>query len=162
MNQAHVHLLFNHLPIFGSILAAIVLAYGMKTKSLQTQNASFLVMIISAIGAAITQLTGEGAEEVVENLQGVSKQMIEEHEEMAAISFGAMILLGVLSIIAMFLSSRKSTSLPILAKVILVISVISFGLLARTGNSGGKIRHSEFNSGAVSNSGGGEHERDDD
>jgi uncharacterized protein YacL len=144
MNQAHVHLLFNHLPVFGAILGAFVLAYGMKTKSIQTQNASFLVMIISAIGAAITHLTGEGAEEVVENIQGVSKNMIEEHEEMAAIAFAAMGVLGLLSIVALYFNSRKSDSAPMLTKIVLVVSVLCFGLLARTGNSGGKIRHSEL------------------
>ena len=30
MNLAHVHLLITHLPVFGSILGAIVLAYTLK------------------------------------------------------------------------------------------------------------------------------------
>lgn len=161
MNQAHLHLLFNHLPVFGSILGAIVLAYGMRTKSIQTQNASFIVFIISAIGAAVTYLTGEGAEEVIENIQGISESMIEEHEEFALFSFIAILILGVISVIGLVLSSKNSAFSSTLAKVTLILSILSFGLMAKTGNSGGKIRHSELNPGAVTQGGGAEKEEGD-
>jgi hypothetical protein len=73
MSQVHLHLLITHLPVFGSILGAFVLMYGMWAKSNPTKNAAYFIFIISAIGAAIAYLTGEGAEEAVENLQGFLK-----------------------------------------------------------------------------------------
>ena len=79
MNQTHVHLLITHLPIYGSILGFIILAYGLWTKSNQTKIAAYIVFIISSIGAGIAYLTGEAAEETVEDIQGVAKKMIEEH-----------------------------------------------------------------------------------
>ena len=76
MSQVHLHLLITHLPVFGSILGALVLGYGLWTRSNQTKNAAYFIFIISAIGAGIAYLTGEGAEEAVENIQGVSENII--------------------------------------------------------------------------------------
>ena len=83
MSQAHIHLIVTHLPIFGSLLGTLVLIYGLFTNSTQTKIASFLLFIISAIGAGIAYLTGEGAEEAVEHIQGVSENIIEQHEDAA-------------------------------------------------------------------------------
>lgn len=77
MDQAHLHLIINHLPVFGSILGGIVLAYGLWTKTNQTKVAAYILFIISSIGAGISYLTGEAAEETVENIAGVSKDLIE-------------------------------------------------------------------------------------
>ena len=76
MNQTHLHLLIAHLPIFGSILGGLVLAYGLWTKSNQTKIAAYILLVISSIGAGISYLTGEAAEEAVEKIQGVAKEMI--------------------------------------------------------------------------------------
>ena len=83
MDQTHIHLLITHLPIFVSILGAFVLAHGLWTKSNQTKMAAYNLFIISAIGSGIAYLTGEGAEERVENIQGVVEATIKQHEEFA-------------------------------------------------------------------------------
>jgi hypothetical protein len=87
MNQTHIHLLITHLPIFGSILGGLVLAHGIWTKSNQTKMAAYHVLIISSIGAVIAYLTGEGAEETVEKIQGVSEKIIDQHGDFACYIF---------------------------------------------------------------------------
>lgn len=146
MNQTHIHLLITHLPIFGSILGGLVLAHGLWTKSNQTKIASYNLFIIASIGAAIAYLTGEGAEETVENIQGVVEATIKQHEEFALFALLSLILLGVASIIGLFLTLRKSPLTRTVAITILFISLISFGLVARTGYLGGQIRHTEISS----------------
>ena len=59
------------------------MAYGLWTRSHQTTTAAYILFILSGIGAGIAYLTGEGAEEAVEGIQGVSEQMIGLHEESA-------------------------------------------------------------------------------
>jgi uncharacterized membrane protein len=145
MNQTHLHLLINHLPIFGSILGAVVLIHGLWTKSNQTKIAAYTLLIISSVGAGISYLTGEAAEETVENIQGVVKDTIEEHEEFAIIALISLILLGLASIVGLLLTLRKSSLTKTTAWVILLISLISFGLVAWTGYLGGQIRHTEIN-----------------
>jgi uncharacterized membrane protein len=134
------------LPIFGSILGGIVIAHGIWTKSNQTKIAAYHLFVISAIGAAIAYLTGEGAEETVEKIQGVAEGSIKQHEEFAFFALFSLIVLGVISIIGMVLSLRKSSTASAFAVVVLFVSLISFGLVAWTGYLGGQIRHTEINS----------------
>ena len=146
MNQTHLHLLINHLPIFGSILGGLVLAHGIITRSFQTKMAAYNVLVISSIAAVITYLTGEAAEETVENIQGISKTMLEQHEDSSVYALVALIILGVASLAGLYFTSKKSSFTRGLAWVTLFISLISFGIIMRTGYLGGLIRHTEINS----------------
>lgn len=146
MNQAHIHLLITHLPILGSILGGLVLAHGIWTKCHQTKIAAYLVFLLSGIGAGVAYLTGEAAEETVENLQGVAKNMIDAHEDFAVYALISLMVLTAAAMVGLFLTLRKSPLTSIAAIVILFISLISFSLVARTGYLGGQIRHTEINS----------------
>ena len=152
MNQTHIHLLITHLPIFGSMLGGIVLAHGLWTKSNQTIIAAYYVLIISSLGAGIAYLTGEGAEESVEHLQGVAKANIEQHKDFAVFALIALIILGLASVLGLFISLQKMQLTRTTAFVILLISIISFGLVARTGYLGGQIRHTELANGVTNTS----------
>ena len=151
MNQTHIHLLITHLPIFGSILGGIVLTQALWTKNNQTKIAAYILFIISSVGASIAYLTGEGAEESVENLSGVIEANIHQHEEFALFALVSLIGLGAFSILGLFLSIRNSSASRKVALFILFVSLISFGLVARTGYLGGQIRHTELNATSISN-----------
>jgi len=161
MNQTHIHLLITHLPIIGSILGGIVLAHGIWTKSNQTKIAAYYVLIISSIGAVIAYLTGEGAEETVEKIQGVSERIIEQHGDFAVYALVALCILGVAALIGLFFAFINSTLSRTVAIITLVISLISFGLIARTGYLGGQIRHTEINTAIPIEQQNGENEKDD-
>ena len=144
MNQTHVHLLITHLPIFGSVFGSLVLAYGIWTKTYQTLVAAYYILIISSIGAGIAYLTGEAAEETVENITGVATSLIERHEESAATALVSSLLLGVTSLVGSYLTTKKSQKTNPVAFVILFIAMVNFGITARTGYLGGQIRHTEI------------------
>lgn len=150
MDQTHIHLLINHLPILGSILGALVLIQGIWTKSNQTIVAAYTLLICASAGALIAYLTGEGAEETVENIQGIAENMIEQHEESAIFALISSIILGIASIGGLLLTFKKSPHTKSAAIAILLISLISFGLVARTGYLGGQIRHTEISTQPVS------------
>ncbi len=147
MNQTHIHLLITHLPIFGSILGAFVLLHGIWTKSNQTMIAAYNLFVISAIGAGVAYVTGEAAEETVKNIQGVVKNMIDVHEDFAMVSLVSLIVLGVAALLGIFLTLKGSPLSKTVAIAILLIALVSFGLIARTGYLGGQIRHTELNTG---------------
>ena len=147
MNQTYLHLIFSHLPIFGSILGGLVLAHALWTKSNQTKIAAYYLLIISSIGAGVSYLTGEGAEETIENLQVVSESIIEKHEDFALYALIGLIILGLSSLVGLFVTLKKHSLTRVVAIFTLVLSLISFGLVARTGYLGGQIRHSEIRSG---------------
>ena len=162
MDQTHIHLVITHLPIFGSILSGLVLAYGLWTKSNETKIAAYGLLTISSIGAGIAYLTGEAAEESVEHLPGIFEATIERHEDFAIYALVSLIILGVTSILGIFLTLKNSPATRKLAFVIFLISLVSFGLVARTGFLGGQIRHSEIVKGATTLLDNTESETDDD
>lgn len=147
MDQTHLHLLITHLPIFGSILGGLVLAYGIWKKSSQTNNAAYFLLIISSFGAVVSYLTGEGAEETVERLPGVSESIIEQHQDFALFALIALIAVGVAAIVGLLLSRRNSAFIKKVAVGTLILSLLSFGLVGWTGYLGGQIRHLEIRAG---------------
>jgi len=164
MDQTHLHLLITHLPIFGSLLATLVLGYGIWKKSDTTELASYYLLVISAVGAVIAYLTGEAAEETVENIQGVSERIIEQHEDAATYALGALVIVGVASLIGIYIKGTKSTLGKPISTITLFLALVSFGLVARTGYLGGQIRHTEIAAGNQTTAAdqGGEQEGDDD
>ena len=108
MNQTHIHLLITHLPIFGSLLGSLVLGYAMWKKSDTTIYVAYYMLIISALSAGIAYITGEGAEETVENIQGVSENVIEQHSDFAAYALIGLIVVGILSLLGVYLKHTKA------------------------------------------------------
>ncbi|MBK6861907.1 MAG: hypothetical protein IPK91_14280 [Saprospiraceae bacterium] len=160
MNLAHVHLLITHLPVFGSILGAIVLAYGLYTKSTHTISASYLLLIISALGVGISYLTGESAEELVEQIPGVSKNRIHEHEEAALFGLISLIVVGLNAILGLIFNFKNLEKARLIAQIALICSLFSFSVMARVGYLGGQIRHTEIYESATTPSNG-ENQSDD-
>jgi uncharacterized membrane protein len=107
-------------------------------------RAAFWVFILAAVAAIPTYLTGEPAEEIVEHLAGVSHEAIHEHEEAAEITMPPMILLGLISIIGLFLVARRGAVPRWLFAMALVFALVTVGLMARAANLGGKIHHFEI------------------
>ena len=149
MDQAHIHLLIVHLPLFGAFFGMLVLAHGMWHKSEQTTIAAYNVFIISAIGAAIAKFTGEGAEEAVENIPGVLESAIEVHEDAGFWAFVTMLVLGVASVLAIYFTRTKSPFTQKMSRMVLVLSVFCLIVVARTAYLGGQIRHTEIRGAVV-------------
>jgi uncharacterized membrane protein len=161
MSQVHLHLLITHLPVFGSILGALVLGYGLWSKSSVTKNAAYFLFIISAIGAGVAYLTGEGAEEAVEEIAGVSESIIKVHENAALYALVSLVALGIFSLGALIINYKKTAFIKPIAIMTLAISLVSFGLVAWTGYLGGQIRHTEISKGMIQQNGGQESDDDD-
>lgn len=146
MDLTHLHLLTNHIPILGAAFGALVLIYGIIVKSKQTKVAALLIFLVSAIGGIITFSTGEAAEETLESIAGISHSTIEAHEDFAKISMILINTLGVLSLAGLFIAARFNDFFTKYMVLVLLISIITLGAVARTGFLGGKIRHSELGS----------------
>lgn len=162
MNAAHIHLLVNHLPVFGSLLGGFVLIHGMWTKSPQTKIAAYNLFILSAIGACIAYFTGEPAEEAVEKISGVAESAIERHEDFALAALISFVVLGLLSVFGMLITLKQSIFMRQIAIVILFCTMISFVLVARAGYLGGQIRHTEISNSNAAPMQNGAEEKDDD
>ncbi len=148
MNASQIHLALNHVPLFFSIIGGLVLIYGFIRKNESIKILSLYFMIVAALFTIPVYLTGEGTEEMVEKLPGVSEGMIEEHEEMAKIGLIIIIITGITALGALVLKKRESLLKPVLI-LSAVLSFATFGVLAQTAHLGGQIRHSEIRNSTV-------------
>ena len=148
MDPVHIHLLLNHIPVIGTLFAVPLFAYALLRKSDELKQLSLIVLIIAAVVTIPVYLTGEPAEEVVEGLAGVSEAVIEQHEDAAKLSMVFMMITGGLSLLGFILiRSRKAFAAGWLVLLSLLFSIATAGLMARTANLGGQIRHSEIRAG---------------
>jgi uncharacterized membrane protein len=144
MNQAHYHLLVNHLPILGTLFGMLTLAAGFIIKNSTVKRTGLGILIFAAISVFAANITGEGAEEIVEPIAGIEKSYIHEHEEAAETLIGIMIALGVISIFTLVVDVLQRKYAPILYILTLVFSIITMFFAQKTGTTGGEIRHTEI------------------
>jgi hypothetical protein len=150
MNEVHIHLLLNHAPVMGTAFGALLLFYGLFKNSRAIIEASMLAFIITALFAIPVFLTGEPAEESIENIPGIVKSAIETHEENAEVAFWLMEALGIFSLLILIITGKENKMTGVFTKAALVLSLVVFGFMAKVGNDGGKIRHPEISNTVVS------------
>jgi uncharacterized membrane protein len=156
MNDAHLHLVVNHFPIIGTILGLGILITGIILKNNTVKNTAYVLFIVAAIFAAFSMGTGEGAEELVEDMPSVGKQIIHEHEEMAEKLAIILYVLGAVSLAGLFLNYKKHTKAQLASYVALIIAIVGVFFAQQTGTTGGEIRHTEIRANAIPTAVGGE------
>jgi drug/metabolite transporter (DMT)-like permease len=121
------------------------------------------MFIFSAACAIPAYLTGEGAEELVENLPGVGEDLISAHEDMAYTFLWMTIGVGLIALITFFSDRMQKKSASALFLITFVAALGTMVFAQRVGTSGGNIRHTEIRSDVIA-PGGGERgaEKDDD
>ncbi len=144
MNQAHFHLVVNHLPIIVPMIGLLVLLGGLAVKSEIVKRTAFVIFIFGAICTIPAFVSGEGAEEILEKTADVSHQLIHEHEEKAEKFAWASYLLGVLAAIGLWANWKQKPFAKILSYVVIALAALVMFLAAQTGTSGGEIRHPEI------------------
>ncbi len=179
METAYLHLVTNHIPIIGVPFALFLLLMGLWRRSNDLKAAGFLIFALLGPVTLTVYLLGQGGEDFVEDLAGVSHDSIEDHEDIAKFALGSTLILAGLALFALIrykgitlLRPRFSTTTASadeektvpstfptwITLVVLAAALVSSGILGYTGRLGGMIRHTEFHGPNAS----GDEERNDD
>lgn len=146
MNELQIHLFFNHVPVIGAFAALLVVIIGVAMKSNAVRATGLVVYIAMALAVVPTYLTGEGAEERIENIAGISEDVIESHEDMAKISLWLMLGAAAIGAAALYTQWKQKPISSQLTIVFLVVAVGAFVQIGLTAHEGGKIRRPDMNS----------------
>ena len=160
MEIAYLHLVTNHIPIIGIPVAIVVLLLGIWRRSPELKAAAFLLFTGIGLLTIAVFFLGQGGEDFIEELPGVSHDTIEEHEEFALPSLIVVLITAAAALFALVRYGglrtllRRDGAEPAafpgwLTIVVLVLAVISAGMIGWTARLGGKIRHPEFHGGAT-------------
>ena len=147
MSWGHLHLLLNHVPVIGTLLGLLLLLVAFVRKSEELKKVTLVLFVLIALVTVPVYLTGEPAEEMVENIPGISKAMIDRHENAAFFTLIAVEVTGIIALAGLLVFRTKKGLGNLLALVTLAFSMVSGGLLAWTSNLGGQVRHTEISSG---------------
>ena len=147
MNYAHLHLLLNHVPVIGSIVGLGLFLISFFGKNEDLRRSSYIIFAAIALLTIPTFLSGFGAQQMIKG-PGVSDALIRRHEGSALLSLWFMEVTGGLALIGLW-KSQANARLPRWNVIgVLLFSLLTVGLMSRTGNTGGDIRHPEVRPGA--------------
>jgi hypothetical protein len=144
MTWAHVHIAVNHLPVVLVPVAIAMLGAAWATKSAELRKAGLAWLVVAAITGGGAYVSGEPAEDVVEDLPGVSKPAIEEHEEAALLAAVATGAAGVLALGVLVIGRGPVPAPGWLFATTVAVGLVAAALMVRTANLGGRISHPEI------------------
>ena len=149
MSPAHLHLMFNHLPVIGVPLVAALLAWGLFRRNRDVTRAALGAAVVIAALSYPVFLTGEGAEEQVEDSSWLSEPMVHEHEARGEAALITTLLVGCLAAFSLWQSRRDRPVSRRASGVTLAGLGLCAGLFGWTALAGGNIRHDEIRSGPM-------------
>jgi uncharacterized membrane protein len=149
MNPAHLHLLVNHVPVFGTIFSALLIGWGLLRKSEDVLRLGLIVGVLIGIATWGVQLTGDPAEHALAGVPNFQRRLVHAHEEAAELSTNVISISAVLALVTLVLMRRRRKAARALAIVTLVAALAGFGLVSRAALLGGEITHPEARPGWV-------------
>ena len=144
MTWAHLHMLLNHVPTVGTGLAILLLAIAFIRRSDDLRRVGLEAFFVIALTTVPVYMSGLAAQEEIQKLPGISNQLIEAHEDAAALSFALMLVTGLVAWVSLWQQRRKPGTGFTTSKAVLVLSVVTLAITARAANVGGEIRHPEM------------------
>jgi uncharacterized membrane protein len=142
VNYAHLHLLLNHFPIIGAIIGLGLFLVSFFGKNQDLRRASYIVFVGIALITIPAFLSGFGAQQMIKG-PGVSDDLIRRHEGSALLSMWFMVVTGALALVGLWQAQKTAHPPRWNVAAVLLFSLLSVILIARTSNTGGDIRHPE-------------------
>jgi hypothetical protein len=144
MNNPHVHLLLNHVPTIGTVIAFGVLILSFIRRDEGLKRVSLEVFYVIAVLTLPAYITGVGTEFSFETNDSVSKELMTRHHDAALIASLFMLLTGVTSWLALWQWRRLARFRNGSLAAVVLLSAITLVLMGRAANIGGEIRHPEI------------------
>lgn len=164
MSPIHLHLLVNHFPIIGLFIGLIILLLGVILKNKTIKLVSYFLLVFVGITAVLSNISGERSESIYEkhieqtyinlNSNDAVKitsdklkevhENIEIHEHAAESLMPLMFGIIVLCSLAILLEIKQKSMAKSASLIVILIASIAFYFAIQTGNSGGKINHTEL------------------
>jgi hypothetical protein len=144
----HVHVLLNHLPVFGLVLGVLALVVALCLRSRPAQIVALAVVLMAAVSTVPVIITGQRAFDLIEGIvDDDGDGWLDAHKDRAEDAAPAFYVLIAFSAAALF-APRKwpRSAMPLLIATL----VLSIGCAVATfwiALAGGEIRHPEFRTG---------------
>src|SRR5436190_14432243 len=112
MDLAHVHLLLNHWPILGSLIALALYALALATNSDDLKQVSLAFYALLALLAVPTYISGNAADEVLKKTANWPTDLVHAHQGAAMLGLIFIEITGLAAFIGLWQYSRMSRPFP--------------------------------------------------
>jgi len=144
MNLAHLHLLLNHFPTIGTMVAIGLFVASLIAKNDDLKRTSLGIFFVIALISLPTYVTGSAARALIKGQAGVSEVLMAKHQDAALLAFVFMEITGLVAWLGLWQYRRQLRMSQFNLAAVLVLSAVTFGLMAWASNIGGEIRHPEI------------------
>ncbi len=143
MNFVYMHLLLNHFPEIGSIIAFGLFFISLFGKNDAMRRGSLIVFAAMALIAIPAFASGKGAQLKLKDKPGISDAFMQRHEGAAMLALWFLEATGALALAGLWQIHRRARVARWNLATLLIFSSLAVGLMVRTGNTGGEISHTE-------------------
>jgi hypothetical protein len=141
----YIHVVLNHLPIYGTILGALALAISLVLRSRTAQITALVITLIAGASAYPVLVSGQKAYKVIRNSSDdTGQEALDEHMDRAEKTINAFYVLALLSLAGLLIPIRWPKAGVPLTAIALALALFCFGLSVYIAQAGGQVRHPEF------------------
>jgi glucan phosphoethanolaminetransferase (alkaline phosphatase superfamily) len=141
----YIHVVLNHLPIYGTILGALALAVSLVLRSRAAQITALVITLIAGASAYPVFVTGQRAYKTIRSISDdAGAEALDEHMDRAEKTIGAFYFLAALAIAGLIMPIKWPKSAVPLAALTLTMAILCFGIAVYIAQAGGQVRHAEF------------------
>jgi uncharacterized membrane protein len=147
VNLTHLHLLLNHVPTVGSVVALGLLLLALVRRDEPLKHAGLEVLFVIAVLTLPVYMSGVAAHQKLRSrpdLSANADNAIRVHQDAALAGFAVTELAGFVAWIALWQSRRRGRAARGLVPAVTLLSIVALALMARAADLGGEIRHPEI------------------
>jgi uncharacterized membrane protein len=159
VNVSHLHLLLNHVPTVGSVVALGLLLLAFVRRDETLKHAGLEVLFAIAVLTLPVYMTGVAAHQKLRDRPELSDSAVRVHQDAALTGFTVTEFAGFVAWVALWQSRRRGRAARGLVPAVTLLSIVALALMARAANLGGDIRHPEIRSEVAADGAAGDPER---
>jgi uncharacterized membrane protein len=144
LNAEHLHLLLNHFPTVGYAVGLGIFLVALFLKSSELKQASLVIFIAIALISIPTYLSGNAANFALKGHVELSESMLQAHQDAALLGLIFIELTGLFAWLELWRVRYVAQRMKWNLMLVTVLSLATFGLMARAANIGGELRHPEI------------------
>jgi len=148
LNVVHVHLIANHVPTVGLVVALSLLLVAFAKKDEELKRITLGVFFVIALMTLPIYISGSAADIAIKDRPDISAAAVRAHKDVALVACALMGVVGAASWFGLWQARRTSRLPQGTVAAVLLVSTLTLVLMARTATLGGEIRHPEMTGGA--------------
>ena len=147
MNVAHLHLLLNHVPTVGSVVALGLLLLALVRRDEGLKHAGLEVIFAIAVLTLPVYISGVAAYRELRDQPELSEVAVLLHQDAALAGFALTEFAGFVAWAGLWQTRRRGRAASGIVAAVVVLLTVALAVMARAATLGGEIRHPEIRAG---------------